>query len=139
MGNGSSAGAAANRINLLTLAAVRTFVMQHYQVWRGAATGQAAKETPVQKTVPVIGTPADADPEQHEVLLSVILTSPLLSAIHSTGMLAPEASVWSASIQHLNHGIRLDTLTTSDAVCWGTAALTHFVSVHNRLLGCADG
>ena len=32
------------------------------------ATGHSVKEAPVQKSVPVIGTPADADPEQHEVL-----------------------------------------------------------------------
>ena len=38
----------------------------------GTAAGQAAKDVPIQKTVPVIGTPADADPEQHEVLQSVM-------------------------------------------------------------------
>lgn len=32
------------------------------------ATGQSVKEVPVQKTVPVIGTPADGGAEQHEVL-----------------------------------------------------------------------
>ena len=79
------------------LAAVRTFVVQHCQVLPGAAIGQPAKEIQVQKTVPVIGTPADADPEQHEVPLSVMLASPLLSAAHSIGMLAHEASVWVAS------------------------------------------
>ena len=79
------------------LAAVRAFVVQHCQVLPGAAIGQAAKEIPVQKTVRVIGTPADADPEQHEVLLSVMFASPLLSAAHSIGMLAHKAPVWLAS------------------------------------------
>lgn len=35
-------------------------------VGNGSAPGQSAKEAPVQKSVPVIGTPPDADPEQHE-------------------------------------------------------------------------
>ncbi len=35
--------------------------------------GHDAKDVPIQKTVPVIGTPADADLEQHEVSTVVSL------------------------------------------------------------------
>ena len=51
------------------------------------AAGQSAKEVPVQKTVPVIGTPADADPDQHEVLeeLFPIAGASSLSCLLPTG------------------------------------------------------
>ena len=75
LGNGSGAGRGGLQFAhpVTKLRRVSTCIVK--RILPCNAAGQSAKEVPVQKTVPVIGTPADADPDQHEVLQELFLST----------------------------------------------------------------